>query len=1208
MPVGATVADVLVRLCDEFLVPPEMLRNAIVLINDRVVPKSLWLDVRPNADTQCIVRALPGFVAALIPTAFALAYPTATMIIVGVLNAAITMVASTLVQSLMSAPSQALSSSVSHAPDARYSITGVRNQLMPYGVIPKIFGRLVRYFPPLAAQPWVENTLSDDQYLRAVFCVGHGPVTISNIKIGDTPLSELKNVTYEIREGYATDTPLTLFPTQEWTENLSIQLQYIDGASYRTSAADIDEIWLDFSLPNGLYSQTSAGVKGWVSVSIEIFYRRAGSGDPWSAPIPLGGSSIGGSTNIITFQARTEAAIRRSYGFSVPTRGMYEVSVARISPDDQGDHTGDFQTSTVERSFWTAIRSQRNEHPIRRSGVALIAIRAQANNQLSGTIDQLNCTVQAVLPVWDGATWTAQATRAPAWAYADVLRGAANARPIADARLDLDTLIDWAADTEAAEIYFDGALVTQRSVWEVLGDIAATGRASRAITDGLYSVVQDKPQTIVRQHFTPRNSFDFAFERVLHDAPHALKVRFPSEATNNQIDEMIVYADGYDAGTASVFEVLDLPYTTGATAAFRAARRIMAAARLRPLIASIKVDVEQIAVTRGDLVRVVHDVLLRGIGAARVKSVTLDGGGNATGVVLDASLAMAGGTSYALRFRLADGTSLLCPVATAAGESATMSFATAIASGGTMPAAGDLALFGEAGTESSEMIVRSIEPATDMSATITLFDAAPEIYDADAEPLPPYDPQITLPPIVQRATPPAPVILSVRSDEGAIVRSSNNAYTQRIVVGFGLAASNGSVPAEIVQLRYREDGTSAGWTTVSVPPAAGSVAASPVDAGETYRLELRSISQLGLASEWAGISHTVVGISMLPPDVERFYRRGNTLDWPYPNAPRDLAGFRLKANYGTDTDWGAARALHTGLITAPPFDISLLSGTQTVLIKAVDIAGNESATAATVEINFGDQISSNVIHTYSQDPLFTGTITGGSISAGTLVADLASSPLAWRGDSLLAWGADASLAWPASVYEEMTYTAHYTPAADELTNALLKSLLTVTGGYSIHYRIATSPTYWGAAADPAWGADADLAWPSEIIGAWHGFSGVLGPFSTTANSYDFRVTVRGGATQGVISNFDLVVDVPDIIERFNSFAISNTGTRLTLTKTYRAIDNISITVEDDGGTAIAAKYFDKQATAGAAGGPLIKCYDAAGTLVAGHISGIIQGH
>lgn len=1210
MPVGSTVADAIVRLCDEFRVPPEMLRNAIVIIGDRAVPKPLWLDVKPRADTQCIIRALPGFAAALIPTAFALAYPTATAIIVAGLNAALTIVGSMILQSLLPAPSQSLSKSDSRAPDARYTITGVQNQLLPYGTIPKIFGRVVKYFPPLAAAPYTENTATDDQFLRVVLCVGHGPVRISDLRIGDTPIATFKNVDVEIREGYDDDAPLTLFPSEVWDETIRVPLQYVDGYTQRTTAPDVDEIWLDLEFPNGLYAQTSTGARGWVSVNCEFGYRAAGSSGAWLTPQIFAGQVGLSAPGVLTFSAKSEAAIRRSVGWSVP-RGQYEVRMRRISPDDQGDHEGQFQTNTVEKLLWAAIRSQRNESPIRRRGVALIAIRAQANNQLSGTLDQVNCQVDALLPVWDGAAWSLQQTRAPAWAYAEVLRGEANARPIDDARIDGDALADWAIETEAAGIYFDGALTAQQSVWQILGDIAATGRASRAITDGRYSICRDRPQTIVRQHFTPRNSWEFGFQQTYADLPHALKVRFPNEATNGQTDEMIVYSDGYDAATASVFEVLDLPYTTGATAAFRTARRMMAAARLRPVIYSLKVDVEHIAVTRGDLVRVVHDVMLWGVGQARVKAVTLDGGGNATGVTLDAPLPMDGAKSYALRFRLSGGSSLLAPVTTVAGSSATMTFATLIAASDPMPASGDLALFGEAGEESVELIVRSIEPATDNSATVTFVDAAPEIFDADSEPLPPYDPKITLPPIVQRATPPAPVVISVTSDEGALVRASNGAWIPRIVVGYGLATSAGSVAASLLQLRFREVNpeTSAGWTVIGTPPAAGSISIMPVETGSTYAIELRTVSELGLTSEWIPAGpHTVVGTSTPPPDVTRFYRRGDALDWPYADPPIDFAGFILRANYGTSTDWGTARPLHAGIVTAPPFDIGALSGVQTVLIKAVDVSGNESANAASVELNLGDPIVENAVNTYSQDPTFSGEIAGGSVSGGTLVADLASSPLYWGSDSTVAWGADAALAWPADVYGEMQYTASYTPASDELDNALLKVSLTVTGDYTVEYRIATSPTYWGSDSDPAWGSDSDPAWPDETIGDWLTFAGVLGPFSTTAETYEVRVTVRGGATQGVISDFDLIVDAPDIVERIDSFAISNTGTRLTLTQTYRAIDNVQLTVEHDGSGAIAAKYFDKQANAGANGGPLVKCYDAAGGLVSGTVSATIQGH
>jgi len=62
-----------------------------------------------------------------------------------------------------------------------YSLSGARNQLAPYGVIPMLLGRH-RITPPYGATPYTEN-LGDDQYLRCLFCIGYGKIIYSDHKL-----------------------------------------------------------------------------------------------------------------------------------------------------------------------------------------------------------------------------------------------------------------------------------------------------------------------------------------------------------------------------------------------------------------------------------------------------------------------------------------------------------------------------------------------------------------------------------------------------------------------------------------------------------------------------------------------------------------------------------------------------------------------------------------------------------------------------------------------------------------------------------------------------------------------------------------------------------------------------------------------------------------------------------------------------------------
>ena len=96
-----------------------------------------------------------------------------------------------------------------------------------------------------------------------------------------------------------------------------------------------------------------------------------------------------------------------------------------------------------------ALRSIAEDDPVTQAGLALIAMRLKASEQLNGVPDQVNCIAESYLPMWDGAAWAWSRSRNPAWAYCDLLRRRAGDTAIEDSRIDLEALGDWADDCDA---------------------------------------------------------------------------------------------------------------------------------------------------------------------------------------------------------------------------------------------------------------------------------------------------------------------------------------------------------------------------------------------------------------------------------------------------------------------------------------------------------------------------------------------------------------------------------------------------------------------------------------------------------------------------------------------------------------------------------------------------------------------------------------
>jgi hypothetical protein len=773
---GGSIAELL----EEAAIDPKYWAFGEVWISDSAftaepvfIRRSIWHRVRPHPGTAITFRAAPrggnagksilGIVLGLATLALGFVLgpavagligvttQTTTSLVTGLVVAATSIVGRLLISALIPPPPTSTQPGTP-AVGTTYAVSGMRNQANLYGPVARLYGRH-KIAPAYAAQPYTEIA-GDDIFLRALFCIGYGPLQIDDIRIGETSIDDYEDVQYEVRQGYSNDPPETLYSSDVLEVLLVDELTTAAGWVQRTTQPNADEISIDITFDRGLYVvDTQTGLSLRWTVNFQLEYRLHGSSFGWTA--------VPGTPFDVSRQKTSMFRVNKRWG--VP-RGQYDVRLRRTTAEHPG------WSNLLDHAVWTSIRTIRSAAPVRMTGVALIALRIRASGQLNGIIDQLTCVATSILPVFDGASWSSQPTRNPAWIYLDILRGSANKRPIADNRIYFQSFFDWAWDCDSAaangqakyrcDVVFDAA----GTIFHALQTVASAGRATYGLHDGLYSVVRDVKQSVPIQHLSPRNSRDFRGSKVFVDLPHALKMQFTNEEADYVQDELIVYADGYDASNATKFETINLvgagvvrPYQVWSTG-----RYLQATARLRPEIYELSTDAERLAARRGDLIRVTHDVPLWGLGQGRIKSLTFNSSGQVTAITLDEILTQLAGNTYALRIRKADGTSVLSTLNTVAGDSATLVLATPLA-GGLIPAVGDLCLFGEAGRESVEVVITKITAEADFGARLTLVDAAPGIFDADTGPIPAFNPRITRPAFWRRQPPPVPIIAAIRA-------------------------------------------------------------------------------------------------------------------------------------------------------------------------------------------------------------------------------------------------------------------------------------------------------------------------------------------------------------------------------------------------------------------------------------------------------------
>ena len=1230
---GGTIFDMVAMVCGAETDQAQ----AYVKINGEPVPRHLWRHVRPKKGVLVEVRVVPAggggggqrknpiatilTIAVMAASVFIPAIPAvaaaagniglslgmapATALTFGrfLVSTATTMGGRLLVNSLAPPPQQSLGalaatpgtgsgmgSSFAGGPRSSptLSLTGSRNRLAPYEVIPVILGTH-KVFPPLGAEPYTE-IVGDDQYLRLLFTVGYGPLQMDDLKIGETPLSSFDDVETEIRPGHDSDAPIGLFPKDVHEEPVAALLDGVisgkpGSASYvqRRSEANADELSVDIGFPAGVVRIEDDGSYARHTVTVSVEYRHI-SGGGWLS-----------AGNITVTDNRAET-IRRGLRWPV-SRRQYDVRLRRVTPLTDSNRV-------YEDCSWSVLRTITNEAPVQMSGLAQIAMRIKASDQLNGVVDQLNLVATSILPCWNGTSWVEQSTANVAALARFVLTGKANARPIETVKLidyDWQDLYNKCRNTGHQ---FNGVVDFSTTVGEVVSDVLSAAHASLSKRDGKLGVVIDEAKSTPVQMFTPRNSWGFRGDRVFPETVHGVKVRFVDAASDYRESERIVYGDGYSAGNASKFEVLELWGQTSATEIYKKARRHLAEAVHRAETYELNTDIEHIICTRGDLVRLTHDVPGWGLYSARIKTVSTDGGGNCDGVTLDDAVTMEGGKSYSVRIRTGAHGSLVTNVVTVAGETRTLSFLPVIPAA-TLPATGDLLSFGEVGKETVELLVKTIEPGPEMSAKLTLIDYSPQVFTAHEGPIPPWNPQVTVRPASNPEPPAKPVIETVRSDETVLVREADGTLHSRIVVSLALVSGR-AAPAAWFDGQIRPVGSSGAWRSVARTAAdTRQLVFDGVEEGFEYDLRVRSESGLptpGLTSDWAVVqAHKVVGKSTLPTNVNGMTIEGEVLRWSYSNPPIDFAGFRVRYRAGTSVNWDDAVFLHDGLVTSTEYDLSgRARGVVTVMVKAVDTSGNVSATPAYVIRNLGDIIVDNLIFSVDQKAAgWPGTLSNGAAFGGTLKADDTGNRF-WIDDSGPFWKvAPTDLFWT-DTWLEMVYTTDLIPRPDEVGARLMVDTDVMAASWEMTWRNGGDGLIWESDdSAPCWKDDADAYWPET--GPFKPWSGYVD--SISRQRYECRIRTAADQQRGEITSFVFKCDVADQNEHLEDVVIGSDGTRLPITRSYRTIANVQLTLQDDGGAALTVRTMDKSASEG----PLIKCFNAAGVAVAGLVDANIQG-
>lgn len=248
----------------------------------------------------------------------------------------------------------------------------------------------------------------------------------------------------------------------------------------------IDKIQLDYSFPQGIYSQSKSGEQK-SDAGILLFEY---------APCDDAGNPTTGYTTLVSTNkpGRSSRAQRFTEIFDV-TPGRYVVRAKNLNPA----HERRFNTGQ-----WDGLRGHKPDSRVR-DHVTEICLRVRSGKDL-GITNFSNISVQAqrILPVWNGSAWVEQETRKAVWAFLDIMRNTDYGGNLADSTLDLAKCKYYADNLSEFDTY-DGVIRGPVSVWEAASTVLGIMRAQPVQLGRMWSVIRDEPTAIRKHVFTRRN-------------------------------------------------------------------------------------------------------------------------------------------------------------------------------------------------------------------------------------------------------------------------------------------------------------------------------------------------------------------------------------------------------------------------------------------------------------------------------------------------------------------------------------------------------------------------------------------------------------------------------------------------------------------------------------------------------------------------------
>lgn len=561
------------------------------------------------------------------------------------------------------------------------SIRGASNSSQDGKPFPMVIGKSL-YTPCYIGNPYtlLDGNDGENQFYYALFLLGYNDIEATNFKLEEVDIASnsakvssgeitIDSASPKFKNGgckleIQTSEECSLYNAKVIQESLGFELLNADGnplIARRFSASYPMKCELEFNLA-GLYNTANddGAVKS-ESVSIAIGYSLDG-GTTWKAfnAITQTGdtkisSKVGtintgdetGNVRICTLTAAKQKEIRlvasQSFTYSEAVSTLNNVVQFRIwrteTKSTDTRYVDSISLATIRT--WCYDREKSLEQgklvadvPMieeKRKLTTRLAVKIKASDDLTDTLNKINCIVQSKCRTWNGSQWstTKTATSNPAAVALEIMTSKMLGNyAYKDSQIDLQSFGEFYNFCESHTIVKNGSevkapfavggvLTKEKKLKDLINLILSTGRSYLTMNGNKYSVMTDKPQTlpvtILNNHkiLTSGASNTKSFDEI----PDVYVVSFVNEQINYENDTITVYADGVDRTRTDLKkEKLDLTFVTAPNLAWSIARYKLAKQKLRPESWVRDVGIDGFLINVGNLVAIQDDTINVGIG------------------------------------------------------------------------------------------------------------------------------------------------------------------------------------------------------------------------------------------------------------------------------------------------------------------------------------------------------------------------------------------------------------------------------------------------------------------------------------------------------------------------------------------------------------------------------------------------------------------